>query len=342
MQSEFASFGASHELQINKGAKAATSLKEKHVQRAVAAQFEVTMGIRIAVLMTAHNRRRETIASLAALCSQHLEVGVSVDVYLVDDGSSDGTADAVRKHYPFVRVLNGTGDLYWNWGMRLAFAHAVKGDYDYHLWLNDDTRLYPNAVDVLLKTSREVARASRFDAMISGSTRDPESLGQTSGGLRYRSHPVLMRFQWVEPSSQSQCCDATAGNCVLVPRAIYRALGNLSPNFRHFLGDIDYGLRAIEKDFTIWVPPGYVADCVNQRECAHQLHELRTLGDLLNALGHPKGLSLDLNSDERLLPIKEWTVFLRYHVPFCWPIPWVLSYRKLATAVARRYFTARS
>ena len=101
--------------------------------------------MRIAVVMTVFNRRAMTLACLEALRTQQVPDG-TVDVFVVDDGSTDGTAQAVVQHHPDVRLLHGDGQLYWNGGMRLALAEAMEGDYDYYLWINDDTRLDDDGV----------------------------------------------------------------------------------------------------------------------------------------------------------------------------------------------------
>ncbi len=54
------------------------------------------------------------------------EAGLELSVYLVDDGSSDGTGDAVRQAYPSVSVIRGDGTLFWNRGMRKAWEDALK------------------------------------------------------------------------------------------------------------------------------------------------------------------------------------------------------------------------
>jgi GT2 family glycosyltransferase len=41
------------------------------------------------------------------------------------------------------------------------------------------------------------------------------------------------------------------GNIVLVPSAVFKVLGNLDPVYHHDLGDVDYGLRAIESGFSV-------------------------------------------------------------------------------------------
>ena len=111
---------------------------------------------RTAVLITCHNRKPKTLACLTALFNQEPSPDVTIDVYLVDDGSTDGTTEEVHQTYPQVKILQGDGSLFWNGGMRKAFAEALKQDYDYYLWLNDDTVLYPEAMPRDLFTPSEL------------------------------------------------------------------------------------------------------------------------------------------------------------------------------------------
>ena len=111
---------------------------------------EFEMGNNIAVLMTCFNRKDKTLKSLESLFRQNADV----DVYLVNDGCTDGTHEAVTLQFPQVNIIRGTGSLFWNRGMHLAWTTAVgRRDYDHFLWLNDDTMLYPDAIQELMKCS---------------------------------------------------------------------------------------------------------------------------------------------------------------------------------------------
>ena len=106
---------------------------------------------RVAALLAAYNRRDLTLACLRSLQAQQLP-GVTLDLFVLDDASSDGTSEQIAEQFPEVTLLHGNGQLYWNGGMRRAFAAAMAGDYDYYLWMNDDTDLDDGALAVLLDT----------------------------------------------------------------------------------------------------------------------------------------------------------------------------------------------
>ena len=114
-------------------------------------------GLRIAAVMAVHNRRDLTLACLDSLRAQQL-AGGTLDVFVLDDASTDGTAAAVLERHPDVRLLRGDGQLYWNGGMRRAFGEAMAGDYDYYLWMNDDTELDDG---VRRAAAQDRARAAR-------------------------------------------------------------------------------------------------------------------------------------------------------------------------------------
>ena len=96
-------------------------------------------------------------------------------VYLVDDGSTDGTSEAVQQEWTDVQVIRGDGTLFWNHGMRRAFSEAVKGDHPFYLWLNDDTILLEDSLTSLLDTHRDLKARQEHLNIVVGSTRDPGS-----------------------------------------------------------------------------------------------------------------------------------------------------------------------
>jgi len=211
----------------------------------------------IAALITCHNRKAKTIACLERLFEQSLPPETALEVYLVDDGSTDGTSHDVRVTYPAVNIIPGDGSLYWAEGMRLAWKHASKADPDAYLWLNDDTVLYPGALASLLEIAE---RPAIKPCIVVGSCRDAVTGVRTYGGeILLARHPA-QTVALIPDDSKTKRCGTFNGNCVLVTRAAFRALGPLR-SFKHSMGDTDYGLRAARLEIPILLAPGYLATC---------------------------------------------------------------------------------
>jgi GT2 family glycosyltransferase len=276
--------------------------------------------LRLAVLITCHNRRLKTLACLEALMHQQLGLpNVKIQVYLVDDGSTDSTGAAVQAAYPGIKVLLGDGNLFWNGGMRLAFAEAIKSNYDYYLWLNDDTLLYPNALETLLTIGDRLARQGHRRAIIVGATQDPVTGELTYGGMEKtgRWHPL--KFRPVQPGEAEKPCLTMNGNCVLISREVVQAVGNLDPAFTHSTGDMDYGLRNQQQAGSVWLAPGYLGTCEYNplRQGAWENPNL-TVWERWEKINQPRGL-----------PLKEWKTFSYRHAGWLWAFYWLLPYTRL-------------
>ena len=187
----------------------------------------------IATLLTVHNRRDQTLACLNRLFAQDVPAGMELDVYLVNDGCTDGTEEAVGQQFPHVNIIQGDGSLYWNRGMWTAWNVASKAkNYNYYLWLNDDTDLLPDAINQLLTLS--AIHAGK--AIVVGATQNGQGDKLTYGGHIGNQ---------ISPCDGHSCeVEWFNGNIVLIPQPVFLRLGNLDYYYRHSKGDVDYGMRA--------------------------------------------------------------------------------------------------
>ena len=262
----------------------------------------------IAIIMTAHNRKNQTLSCLDSLHSQSkLTEGVKKLFFLVDDGSTDGTSEAVHCNFPDVSIIPGTGDLFWNRGMHLAFGEALKEDHDYYLWINDDTTLFPNALSELLNTSA----IFQDKAIIVGSTKDPVTGEWTYGGFR-RLHPWRpLKFTRVLPGGEPVPIEAMNGNCVLIPRHAAGIVGNLDPIFSHGMGDFDYALRAQRMGVEVYLAPGYHGYCTRNSVSVDNTSFWQRLSMMISRKG---------------LPPKDWAIFSKRYAGLLWLFFWVSPY----------------
>lgn len=75
---------------------------------------------RIHVITASHNRREITLAFAQSLKAQTHQ---NIHLILVDDGCTDGTAEAVLNCLPNTTVLQGNGNLWWGGSLHLAYKY---------------------------------------------------------------------------------------------------------------------------------------------------------------------------------------------------------------------------
>ena len=207
--------------------------------------------MKIAVLLTCHNRVKTTLGCLSSL--NLASRGYLCDVYLVDDGSTDGTCEQVRANFPSVKIILGDGSLYWAKGMHLAWKEACKHeDYDFYIWLNDDVALKENAIAILLSDYKNTG------CVVVGACSEDNNERQ----ITYGATDALDKL--IEPNGEPQSADGWfTGNCALIPRSVFKAVGFISNGYSHARADYDYAERLKQNGFMFYCSSSYVGVCHN-------------------------------------------------------------------------------
>ena len=288
--------------------------------------------INISVIMTCHNRKKMTLNCLKALFGQSYLFAVNLTVYLVDDGSSDGTSDEVSTTYPDINIILGSGNLYWNRGMHLGFSKAMEKEYDFYLWLNDDVTLTPKAIQTLLSCYDRNHHEGEIGPVIVGAFSNGEINGPTSkipevsyAGIKKTRSRWIPRSHRAYSDTHDLECDSFLGNGVFIPREVALKVGNIDPIFHHALGDMDYGYRCSSKHVNIFVCKDVIGYCSNDvsntklySNIAQGTWTTLPLFDRLKIIVNPKNF-----------PLKGWLVFSFRYLGWLWLLrfarPYVLA-----------------
>lgn len=286
--------------------------------------------ISIGVVMTCFNRREYTLKCLRHLYQQTaLQQGVELSIFMTDDGSKDGTADAVAKEFPDTTILHGNGSLFWNGGMNMAYGEALKHNLDYYLWMNDDTFLFDDALERLLATHRDRTEKGMEKAIVLGGCLDPRTRKFSYGGFQRVSRWTLKMID-VQPGEEPRQCTSNTGNCVLIPKSVAAVVGNIEPFYTHRWGDPDYGLRAGKKGCTVWLAPGFVAECEANPTAERWTDTSLSLKERIKDFHSLKGYIK-----------KDWFFYVKRHGGPLWFLLWIKPYFDMYTSAFKGWLTGQ-
>ena len=265
----------------------------------------------IIALTTCHNRRDITLRAVDSLLSQSLPKEYSLDICLVDDGSTDGTSDAVKSNFP--------GDLFWAGGMRFGWEKYVKNqDFDYLLVFNDDIELFTDAIEKLLVAATEVYDSGTESFAITGAFIEPDSKETAYGGVVRSSKWHPLRFRKIRPQNFIQDCDTLNMNLALISRQALERIGFLSQDFIHAGADYDFGLRLRDNGGRVVLAAGYMGECSTNSLKGTSLEEGITFKERWHRLTSIKEQSP-----------RQRALYYRKHAGFFWPLLWALPYLRI-------------
>ncbi|KQC29343.1 glycosyltransferase family 2 protein [Flagellimonas eckloniae] len=278
--------------------------------------------MRIAGIYTCFNRKQKTLNSLSTLYQSHAkyegETAIELDVFLTDDGSTDGTSEAVREQFPDVILLSGSGNLFWAEGMRNSWNEALKGNYDVYLLLNDDVELYENVFSQLLKCHGHCIENLGRPGICIGATEDRKTQLVT-----YSGSIILNKFLYTQkrlaPNGGYQKCDLANANIMYVPKEVVEKIGILSSGYSHGIADYDYSLMANKNKIPVVIAPEYCGHCENDHADIYEDFSTLTLKERREKLYKPTGLAYESY-------LKYMKKFFPMRYPFLVIVGWIKLY----------------
>ncbi len=179
------------------------------------------------------------------------------EVVVVDNASTDRTAQYVSTRYPEAKVLQPGANLGFGRGCNLG---AAGSETDYILLLNPDAAISEPDVDKLIEfmdarprvgiTAPSMANQQQHAGML---TMPRDILGQAWGLPNYPGRRVIVPGD--DPFQTSWVCGAV----MLIRTSLYRELHGFDPRFFLYFEETDFCRRATASGAEIWVVPDAVS-----------------------------------------------------------------------------------
>jgi len=121
---------------------------------------------KVAVIILSWNRKIDTLETIESLSKSNVS-GFEMEIIVVDNGSTDGSVDAVRKlSLKNLKVIVNRENLGFAEGNNVGMRDAIKRKVDYIALLNDDTMVDPNLVGNILREHERLPKAGAISPKI--------------------------------------------------------------------------------------------------------------------------------------------------------------------------------
>ena len=272
----------------------------------------------IAVLLTCFNRKEKTLACLKSFSEADKPKGYKFDIFLVDDGSTDGTSKSVEENYPNVQIIKGSGKLFWAGGMRLAWRTAIeRKNYDAFLLLNDDVILYNDFLKTIINTNEYSLNESKKTGIYTVATIDDKTNKTTYGGYKIRINHLIVRSDLLSPKNIPQKCELTNANILWISKETVNTIGIFDERYTHGIADFDYSLNAIKKGIPVYLAPNFGGICLHDHGRPWKPNNV-PLKKRIAFLKSPKGIAYE-----------EYLYYIKKHFPLFLPYSFVMLWMKI-------------
>lgn len=275
----------------------------------------MTPSPRVAIIVLNWNGLADTLACLRSLAGLDYP---NYEVVVVDNGSTDGSVEAVRADFN-VTILETGENLGFAEGNNVGLRHALAHGADYALLLNNDTEVAPDFVSALVDAIEATPQAGVAGPTIYYFDR-PTTIWTAGGAIDWRRGDSYM--MGLNEVDEGQCAavrqvDFVSGCALLARREVIEKVGLLDPRFFMYYEETEWCVRTGRAGYKILhVPRSHIWHKIApaQQAASPRIHYYMTRNRLLFLKATGAGLRPWLHTllTDYLRTLLSWTLRPRW------------------------------
>jgi GT2 family glycosyltransferase len=203
----------------------------------------------IYIITPVYNRKKFTKNYLKALQNQTCK---DFKVIIVDDGSTDGTAEMIEKEFPEVILLKEKGNLWWAEATNIGVKYALEHNAEYIMTLNDDTVPLPDYIEKMYYWIKKEPAALLGAFAIDATTKEAVFGGEI---LNWKTGKFEDQLSITPKEKRHGLKEVNVfhGRGLVIQSIVFKEIGFYdSKNFPQTVADIDFTCRAHQYVYRIY------------------------------------------------------------------------------------------
>lgn len=222
----------------------------------------------VAIILVNWNGKQDTLSCLASLGKFKVK-SLKLKVIVVDNGSTDNSAEVIREKFPDVEIIETGKNLGFTGGNNVGIRHALRWGADYVWLVNNDTVVDKSALVALLEafgdTSVGVVGSKIY--FLSGHEFHKDRYRKEDGGHvlwyagglidwqnMYASHRGVDEVDTGQYDAVMETPFVT-GCSMMIKKQVFEKIGLFNEKLFAYLEDLDFCLRASHAGYKLLYAP---------------------------------------------------------------------------------------
>lgn len=209
---------------------------------------------KVAIVILNWNGKEETIECLESVSKIDYPL---FEIVVVDNGSTDGSADAIRELFGDIAIIANEENLGYTGGNNVGIQYALTEGFDYVCILNNDTVVDRNFLRLLVDAAEADPRVGIVGPTIYYFDK-PNTIWSAGGRIDWsRGLPSLRGLNEADEGQYREVAevDYVTGCAMLARLAMAEQIGVLDSRFFMYFEEVDWCVRAIRYGFKILQVP---------------------------------------------------------------------------------------